>query len=77
MSHHDGPITGHLSQEGTLELITQKYTWKNIAEYVQQYVQGCYTCAHNKNRNWRPRGLLQSLPIPEGPWLWTQSDFIT
>jgi hypothetical protein len=22
MSHHDGPIAGHLSQEGTLELVT-------------------------------------------------------
>jgi hypothetical protein len=28
MSHHDGPMAGHLSQEGTLELVTWKYTWK-------------------------------------------------
>ena len=46
-------------------------------EFTRRYVQGCYTCARNKTRNQRPAGLLQPLPIPEGPWLWTQSDFIT
>jgi hypothetical protein len=44
--------------------------------YIRRYVQGCYTCVRNKVRNQQPAGLLQPLPNPEGPWLWTQSDFI-
>ena len=40
-------------------------------------MEGCHTCAQNKVRNKKPGGLLQPLPIPKGPWLWTQSNFIT
>ena len=62
---------------GTLELVTQKYWWDNVIEFTKQYVEGCHTCTRNKVRNKKPGGLLQPLLIPEGPWLWTQSDFIT
>ena len=75
-SHHDGKISGHLGMEGTLELVGRKYWWSDIVDYTRRYVQGCHTCARNKNRNKKPAGLLQPLPIPEGPWMWTQSDFI-
>ena len=75
-THHDGKIAGHLGTEGTLEMVTRKYWWTNIADFTKRYVQGCYTCARNKNRNKKPSGLLQPLPIPKGPWLWTQSDFV-
>jgi hypothetical protein len=63
--------------EGTLEMVTQKFWWNQMADFVKHYVQGCHTCARNKHWNKRLAGLLQPLPIPEGPWLWTQSDFIT
>ena len=76
-SHHDGKIAGHLGMAGTLELVGRKYWWDNIIEYTRRYVEGCHTCARNKVCNKKPGGLLQPLPIPEGPWLWTQSDFIT
>ena len=75
-SHHDGKIAGHLGASGTLELVARKYWWNKLADYVHRYVQGCYTCARNKSRNQRPPGLLHPLPSPEGPWLWTQSDFV-
>jgi len=75
-THHDGRIAGHLGMEGTLELVTQKYWWKDIIGFTKCYVQGCHTCAWNKNHNRKPGGLLQPLAIPEGPWLWTQLDFI-
>jgi transposase InsO family protein len=75
-AHHDGKIAGHLGTLGTLELVSRKYWWKDMVGYVKQYVQGCYACARNKTCNQKPVGLLQPLPNPEGPWLWTQSDFI-
>jgi hypothetical protein len=70
-AHHDGWIAGHLGMEGTLEMVTQKFWWNQIADFVKCYVQGCHTCARNKHQNKRPVGLLQPLPVPEGPWLWT------
>jgi hypothetical protein len=74
--HHDGKIAGHLGTAGTLELVGRKYWWTDLAKFTWRYVQGCQTCARNKTRNQKPAGLLQPLPNPEGPWLWTQSDFI-
>jgi hypothetical protein len=47
-----------------------------MVSYVRRYVQGCYSCARSKVCNQKLAGLLQPLPNPEGPWLWTQSDFI-
>jgi hypothetical protein len=76
-AHHDSKIAGHLGTLGTLELVSRKYWWKEITMFVKRYVQGCYSCACNKVRNQRPARLLQPLPNPEGPWLWTQSDFVT
>ena len=48
-----------------------------MREYITEYVQGCHTCRRNKHRNWQQAGPLEPLPIPEGPWEWTQSDHIT
>ena len=75
-TYHDGKMAGHLGTEGTLELVTWKYWWKDVIAFTRRYVQGCHTCACNKNCNKKPGGLLQPLETPEGPWLWTQSDFI-
>src|SRR5260221_8243026 len=74
---HDSPLASHLGIEGTHELVTRKYTWEKVHDYVRRYVQGCHICTQNKNPNWKPAGQLQPLPVPDGPWLWTQSDFIT
>jgi hypothetical protein len=75
-AYHDGQIAGHLGMSGTLELVGHKYWWEEIVAFTKRYVEGCHICARNKVRNKKPGGLLQPLPIPEGPWLWTQSDFI-
>jgi hypothetical protein len=75
-AHHDGQITGHLGMSRTLELVGRKYWWEEIVAFTKRYMEGCHTCAHNKVCNKKPGGLLQPLPILEGLWLWTQSDFI-
>jgi hypothetical protein len=62
--------------EGTLEMAGHKFWWNQIADFVKHYIQGCHVGARNKHQNQKPAGLLQPLHVPEGPWLWTQSDFI-
>ncbi len=45
-------------------------------DYVTQYVNNCTTCIRAKKRNYKLHGVLRPLPIPEGPWQWTESDHI-
>jgi len=68
---------GHQGMDTTLELVGRDYWWNGLPDFVKRYVQGCHVCARSKNRNKKPGGLLSPLPIPEGLWTWTQSDFIT
>jgi len=44
-TYHDGKIVGDLGTEGTLELVTQKYWWKDVIKFTRCYIQGCHTCA--------------------------------
>jgi len=75
--YHDSPITGHLGQSGMYELVKWGYWWPNMAAYIRAYVKGCHTCAQNKHTTQRTPGTMQPLPVPLGPWEWTQSDHIT
>ena len=60
-----------------VELIKHVYWWSNMGKYIKDYITGCHTCGRNKHPNWQPKGTMQPLPTPEGPWQWTQSDHIT
>ena len=42
---HDHPLSGHFSQNRTLELIRREYTWPGIRTYVKDYVKSCTACA--------------------------------
>jgi hypothetical protein len=75
--YHDSPLTGHLGQSGTLNLIRRQYWWPHMATTIAEYIQTCNPCSQTKHPNQRPPGALQVLPTPEGPWEWTQSDHIT
>ena len=74
--YHDTPITGHLGITGTYELVSRGYWWENMHEYIKQYVNNCQMCIRAKKRNYKLHGVLRPLPIPEGPWQWTESDHI-
>ena len=74
--YHDTPITGHLGIGGTYKLVTRNYYWTNMHDYITQYVNNCTTCIRAKKRNYKLHGVLRPLPIPEGPWQWTESDHI-
>ena len=45
---HDHPLSGHFSQNRTLELIRRKYTWPGIRTYVKDYIKSCTACAQAK-----------------------------
>jgi hypothetical protein len=74
--YHDTPLTGHLGITGTYELVTRGYMWEGIHDYITKYVTFCSTCIRAKKWNYKLHGTLKPLPIPEGPWQWTESDHI-
>jgi hypothetical protein len=73
---HDHPLSGHFSQNCTLELIRREYTWPGICTYVKDYIKSCTTCTRAKVPRHKPFRLLKQLPIPERPWNSISMDFI-
>ena len=73
---HDHPLSGHFSQNCTLELICHKYTWPGICTYVKDYVKSCTACTRAKTLRHRPYGMLKQLPVPNQPWNSISMDFI-
>ena len=74
---HDAPYAGHPGVTKTLKLVTDRYWWPQIRQYVKNYIQQCGSCQRNKASQQVPGGLLQPLPIPEQPWDSVSLDFIT
>jgi hypothetical protein len=40
----------------------------NLKNNAEEYVKTCLICQQNRTFNKMQGGLLQPLPIPEGPW---------
>ena len=75
-SAHDSPVGGHFGQEKTYRLLSRKFWFPKMRDYVIDYVSHCDTCQRIKDSRHSPYGLLQPLPIPEGPWKSVSMDFI-
>ena len=73
---HDHPLSGHFSQNHTLELIRRKYTWPGICTYMKDYIKSCMACTRAKTPHHRPYGMLKQLPVPDRPWNSISMDFI-
>ena len=75
--HHDDPRAGHFGAGKTLDLLTRKFHWKDIAGDVRRYVSSCEQCQGARMPTHRPYGSLQSLPLPEEPFQELTMDFIS
>jgi len=75
--YHDSPIARHLGQSRMYKLVKWGNWWPNMATYIRAYVKGCHMCAQNKHTTQKTPGTMQPLPVPLGPWEWTQLDHIT
>jgi transposase InsO family protein len=74
---HDVPLGGHVGSQKTIANVTRRFIWPKLHEYVREYVSTCVPCQRNKPSTQLPIGLLQPLPIPEGPWQTVTMDLIT
>lgn len=76
--NHDDPWQGgHFGRKRTLEVIRRYYWWPKVKREVYAYVDTCDVCQRMKAPRHKPYGLLESLPIPEGPWQDITMDFVT
>ena len=73
---HDSPLAGHPGLARTLEMVQREYHWPSMKAFVGRYVEGCELCQRTKYARTRPAGLLQPLPVPEGPWQSIGYDYI-
>ncbi len=73
---HDHPISGHFSQNKTLELIRQEYSWPNMRTFIKDYCNSCTPCRRLKASHHKLYGLLKQLLIPSHPWNSISMDFI-
>ncbi len=64
---HDGPLAGHGGAKRTTTFLKKSYYWPNLKDDAEEYVKTCLTCQQNRTLNKKQAGLLQPLPIPEGP----------
>lgn len=73
---HDVPSAGHMGVDKTFASVVRRFWWPRMYRQVKRYVTTCPTCQRCKPENRRPAGLLQPLPVPEGPWSEIAMDFV-
>jgi len=61
---HDSIVAGHFRQEKTMEIVTRDFYWKELADWIRDYVQSCDECQHSKSPPHAKYGLLQPLEVP-------------
>jgi len=74
---HDSPITGHLGQWKTTNLVACNFWWPGMGCYVAEYVKGCDLCNCTKNYMAPPAGKLMPICIPDHHWQIISVDLIT
>ena len=73
----DSKVGGHFGEEKTIELVTRNFYWKNLTDWINDYVRSCDECQHNKSPRHAKYGLLQPLEVPYAAWTSISTDFIT
>lgn len=73
---HDSKWAGHPSIKRTLTLVEDTYYWPRMGDDVETFMRTSLICQQDNIEQRQPRGLLQPLPTPKGPWESVFVDFI-
>lgn len=73
---HASAMGGHSGVQATYHRLKRLFVWKGLKLDVDNFVKQCQICQQAKHERTHPAGLLQPLPIPEGPWQDITMDFI-
>ena len=75
--NHNPPVSGHVGQIRTAELIRRSFQWHGLIKDVDAFVGSCHQCQTNKASNQKSGGTLQPVEIPENNWECVSMDLIT
>ena len=73
---HSPPYSRHCCIQPTTQAIETYFYWPSMKKDIQDYVNECIICQKVKYDRGKNSGLLQPLPIPNGPWQSISMDFI-
>ena len=73
---HSPPYVGHRGILATTQAIETYFFWPGMRQDIQDYVTKCIVCHKVKYDRGKSPGLLQLLPIPDGPWQSISMDFL-
>jgi len=74
---HDSSVAGHFGQEKTIEIVTRDFYWKELADWIRDYVRSCNEFQHSKSPRHAKYGLIQPLEVPYAGWSSISTNFIT
>ena len=74
---HDDILSGHLSEDRTLERVSTSAWWNQWKLETQTYVASCDRCQKSNKATGKRFGLLQKIEEPTYPWEIINMDFVT
>jgi len=72
---HAQRATAHPGRKKTARILRDRYYWKGITGFIEQYVDNCHTCRRTHVPRDKTPGFLHPLPIPSRPWQHISMDF--
>lgn len=73
---HETAIVGHSGIHTSYLRAKGLFYWKGLKADIEAFIQSCGVCKMCKDESVATPGLLQPLPIPNGPWAHISMDFI-
>ena len=74
--NHDHLVSGHFSQDQTINLVRHNYVWLKLWSSFKSYVKSYTTCMHSKPQRHHLYRLLKQLPVLECLWSSISIEFI-
>jgi len=47
--YHDSQVARHFGREKTVEIVNRDFYWKGLTAWINDYIQSCDECQHNKS----------------------------
>ena len=74
---HDSFVSGHFSEDRTVERVKTVAWWPNWRQDVKLYVTSCETCQQANKFTGKRLGLMQRIEEPKRPWEIINMDWVT